>query len=62
MAHLKILVSDDSKFIQQIAKNISPPGNFEVVQALAGTAGIKQVVSTNPNLIMLNFLSPKFSV
>lgn len=61
MASRKILVIDDSKVIQRMVKDMLPPGNFEVLQALDGEAGIKLIRSENPDLIMLDFLLPKVS-
>lgn len=60
MASQKILVIDDSKVIQRMVKDMLPP-SFDVVQALDGEEGLKQIASTKPNLIMLDFLLPKVS-
>jgi two-component system response regulator len=60
VASQKILVIDDSKVIQRMVKDMLPT-SFDVVQALDGEEGIKQITSTNPNLIMLDFLLPKVS-
>ncbi len=61
MASRKILVIDDSKVIQRMVKDMLPPGNFEVLQALDGEAGLKLIRAENPDLIMLDFLLPKVS-
>lgn len=61
MASRKILVIDDSKVIQRMVKDMLPPGNFDVLQALDGEAGIKLIRAENPDLIMLDFLLPKVS-
>ncbi len=61
MASRKILVIDDSKTIQRMVKDMLPPGNFNVLQALDGEAGIKLIRAENPDLIMLDFLLPKVS-
>lgn len=61
MASRKILVIDDSKVIQRMVKDMLPPGNFEVLQALDGEAGLKLIRTENPDLIMLDFLLPKVS-
>jgi DNA-binding response OmpR family regulator len=61
VASRKILVIDDSKVIQRMVKDMLPPGNFEVFQALDGEAGIKLIRAENPDLIMLDFLLPKVS-
>lgn len=60
MASQKILVIDDSKVIQRMVKDMLPP-SFDVVQALDGEEGLKQIASTKPSLIMLDFLLPKVS-
>jgi two-component system response regulator len=61
VASHKILVIDDSKVIQRMVKDMLPPGNFDVIQALDGEEGLKQIKSAQPNLIMLDFLLPKVS-
>jgi len=61
VASHKILVIDDSKVIQRMVKDMLPPGNFEVLQALDGEAGLKMIKTGHPNLIMLDFLLPKVS-
>jgi len=61
VASRKILVIDDSKVIQRMVKDMLPPGNFEVLQALDGEAGLKLIRAENPDLIMLDFLLPKVS-
>ena len=61
MASNKILVIDDSKVIQRMVKDMLPPGNFEVLQALDGEKGLQMIQSGKPNLIMLDFLLPKVS-
>jgi len=61
VASHKILVIDDSKVIQRMVKDMLPPGNFDVIQALDGEEGLKQIKSSQPNLIMLDFLLPKVS-
>jgi len=61
VANRKILVIDDSKVIQRMVKDMLPPGNFEVLQALDGEAGLKLIRAENPDLIMLDFLLPKVS-
>jgi two-component system response regulator len=61
VASRKILVIDDSKVIQRMVKDMLPPGNFDVLQALDGEAGIKLIRAENPDLIMLDFLLPKVS-
>jgi two-component system response regulator len=60
VASQKILVIDDSKVIQRMVKDMLPT-SFDVIQALDGEEGIKQIASTKPNLIMLDFLLPKVS-
>jgi two-component system response regulator len=44
-----------------MVKDMLPPGNFEVLQALDGEAGLKMIKTAHPNLIMLDFLLPKVS-
>lgn len=61
MASRKILVIDDSKVIQRMVKDMLPQGNFDVLQALDGEAGLKLIRAKNPDLIMLDFLLPKVS-
>jgi len=61
VASRKILVIDDSKVIQRMVKDMLPAGNFEVLQALDGQAGLKMIMAQKPDLIMLDFLLPKVS-
>lgn len=61
MASHKILVIDDSRVIRARVRDMLPKGNFEVIEAADGIAGIDAIRAQKPNLIMLDFLLPRMS-
>ena len=61
MANHKILVVDDSKVIRMRVRDMLPQGNFEVLEAKDGIEGLNLIRQEHPNLIMLDFILPRFS-
>lgn len=61
MSAHKILVIDESMVIRKTVKDMLPPGKFEVIEARDGIQGMELIRNSYPNIIMLDFLSPKMS-
>lgn len=61
MASNKILVIDDGKVIHKMVREMLPPGNFDVLQAMNGEEGLKMIREEHPNLIMLDLIMPRKS-
>lgn len=53
---LKVLIIDDSKTIRSITENHLREEEYEVISAEDVTSGIKQILDSKPDLILLDFL------
>jgi DNA-binding response OmpR family regulator len=60
MTEKKVLVIDDSIMIRKMVKNILS-GKFEVIEANDGKMGLEVARTTNPDLILLDFVMPKYN-
>ncbi len=59
MAKIRILIIDDDKELcNLVKKNLEQRGDFEIVMAYNGKAGIKLAKKARPNLILLDILMP----
>lgn len=61
MTTQKVLVIDDTMVIRRMVKDMLPAGKFEVLEAKDGKEGLEKIQTTNPDLIMLDFILPKMS-
>lgn len=57
MSHPKVLVVDDSMLIRKMITSILA-NQFEVLEAKNGTQGLEMARSTQPDLILLDFVMP----
>jgi DNA-binding response OmpR family regulator len=60
MADKKVLVIDDSIMIRKMVKSILA-GRYEVIEASDGKSGIEATRQYNPDLILLDFVMPKYN-
>lgn len=60
MAQKKVLVIDDSIMIRKMVKSILA-GRYEVLEASDGKSGIEAARQFNPDLILLDFVMPKYN-
>jgi len=60
MAEKKVLVIDDSIMIRKMVKSILS-GKFEVIEASDGKIGLEVARSSSPDLILLDFVMPKYN-
>jgi DNA-binding response OmpR family regulator len=60
MAISKVLVIDDSIMIRKMVKSILAD-KFEVLEANDGMSGLDAAKKTSPNLILLDFVMPKYN-
>jgi DNA-binding response OmpR family regulator len=60
MSQKKVLVIDDSIMIRKMVKNILGD-QFEVLEASDGKSGIETARSTEPDIILLDFVMPKYN-
>ncbi|MCS6960166.1 MAG: response regulator [Pseudanabaenaceae cyanobacterium SKYGB_i_bin29] len=60
MALKKVLVIDDSIMIRKMVKNILAD-QFEVIEASDGKSGIETARSVQPDIILLDFVMPKYN-
>jgi len=60
MAEKRVLVIDDSIMIRKMVKSILA-GRYEVVEASDGKSGIEAARQFNPDLILLDFVMPKYN-
>lgn len=61
MTTQKVLVIDDTMVIRRMVKDMLPSSKFEVLEAKDGKEGLEKIQTTNPDLIMLDFILPKMS-
>lgn len=60
MTQKKVLVIDDSIMIRKMVKNILAD-QFEVLEASDGKSGIETARSVEPDIILLDFVMPKYN-
>jgi len=60
MAEKRVLVVDDSIMIRKMVKSILA-GRYDVVEASDGKSGIEAARQFNPDLILLDFVMPKYN-
>lgn len=60
MAEKKVLVIDDSIMIRKMVKSILS-GKFEVIEASDGKLGLEVARNSSPDLILLDFVMPKYN-
>ncbi len=60
MAQKRVLVIDDSIMIRKMVKSILA-GRYEVFEASDGKSGIEAARQYNPDLILLDFVMPKYN-
>jgi DNA-binding response OmpR family regulator len=60
MTQKKVLVIDDSIMIRKMVKNILTD-QFEVLEASDGKSGIETARSVEPDIILLDFVMPKYN-
>ncbi len=60
MAQKKVLVIDDSIMIRKMVKNILAD-QFDVLEASDGKSGIETARSVKPDIILLDFVMPKYN-
>ncbi|MFN3926030.1 MAG: response regulator [Pseudanabaenaceae cyanobacterium] len=60
MADKKVLVIDDSIMIRKMVKSILA-GRYEVIEASDGKSGIEAAKQHQPDLILLDFVMPKYN-
>jgi DNA-binding response OmpR family regulator len=60
MAEKKVLVIDDSIMIRKMVKSILS-GKFDVIEASDGKIGLEVARSSSPDLILLDFVMPKYN-
>jgi CheY-like chemotaxis protein len=60
VAEKKVLVIDDSIMIRKMVKSILS-GKFEVIEASDGKLGLEVARNSSPDLILLDFVMPKYN-
>ncbi len=61
MATQKILILDDSRIVHRTIRTMLPLGNFNILEASDGEAGLATICKQHPSLIFLDWRLPKVS-
>ncbi|KKS19138.1 MAG: Response regulator receiver protein [Parcubacteria group bacterium GW2011_GWC1_41_7] len=57
----KVLIVEDDKFLRTLLEKKLRSESFEVVTAADGEEAMNQLVSTNPDMVLLDIILPKIS-
>jgi DNA-binding response OmpR family regulator len=57
----RVLIVDDDENLRSILEAILEPKGYEIIQAVDGEEGLRQVKATHPDIIILDGMMPKKS-